>query len=186
MQSPRSVCDLIYSEPIATLLHTFNHSQLSAPANYTDSESLNDLETLSSRFDILDPVSPQICQVIHVIIYYVPPVLFIMGTFGNVLSFLVLSRRSVLYPSSYIYLAVLALVDECVLLVGLFRQWTDRLAGRRLEDRHWVLCKVLNFTGVTASCLSVWIIVAVTVERALVIILPLHSTQAKRMKRSKI
>ncbi|KAA0193123.1 G-protein coupled receptor [Fasciolopsis buskii] len=186
MQSPRSICALVSSDQINNWLTNFNSSEIHFSSKYTNSASLLDIEAISSQLETHENGSPQLCQFIRIIIYYVPPILFLIGSFGNILSFSVLSRRSVLYPSSYVYLAVLALADECVLLVGLLRQWIDRLAGRRLEDQHWVLCKVLNFTGVTASCFSVWIIVAVTVERALVIILPLHSTQAERMKRSKI
>ncbi|TPP66802.1 G-protein coupled receptor [Fasciola gigantica] len=186
MQPPRSICHFINSDSLSTWLATINRSELQSSSKYSNSSSLIDVDTISSHLDILDSGSPQLCQIIRLIVYCVPPILFLIGSFGNILSFSVLSHRSTLYPSSYIYLAVLAVVDECVLFVGLLRQWIDRLTSHRLEDQHWILCKVLNFTGVTASCFSVWIIVAVTVERALVIILPFHSTQAERMKRSKV
>ncbi|TGZ67643.1 hypothetical protein CRM22_004706 [Opisthorchis felineus] len=156
---------LNYSDEDADLVRSFLHSEL----GWTSEDNV--------AFT---------CQVISLIFLCVPPMIFLIGTVGNLLSFSVLCRRSMLYHPSYMYLAVLALVDEGVLCFGLLRRWTDRLAGHRLEERHWVLCKLLNYTGVTTSCLSAWIVVAVTVERALVIKLPLHSAQSDRVKRSRV
>ena len=54
-----------------------------------------------------------------VLLLYVPPVLLIIGTIGNVLSFCVLMRRAMRRTSTYNYLAILALTDTLVLFVGL-------------------------------------------------------------------
>ncbi|KAF5406442.1 G-protein coupled receptor [Paragonimus heterotremus] len=120
------------------------------------------------------------------IILFIAPVILLVGTVGNFLSFILLCRRSKFNPATYFYLAVLALVDQGVLFIGLLRKWTDTLSGSRLEDRHWLLCKSLNFTGITTSYLSVWIIVVVTVERAMVIILPFQVSHSQRTRRARI
>ncbi|KAF8566514.1 hypothetical protein P879_03567 [Paragonimus westermani] len=120
------------------------------------------------------------------IILFIAPVILLVGTVGNFLSFILLCRRSKFNPATYFYLAVLALVDQGVLFIGLLRKWTDTLSGNRLEDRHWLLCKSLNFTGITTSYLSVWIIVVVTVERAMVIILPFQVSHSQRTRRARI
>uniref|UniRef100_A0AA85J0W1 G-protein coupled receptors family 1 profile domain-containing protein n=1 Tax=Trichobilharzia regenti TaxID=157069 RepID=A0AA85J0W1_TRIRE len=113
---------------------------------------------------------------------YILPLLFLIGTVGNILSFLVFYKRKSLYPSSHIYLIFLAIMDEGVLCTGLLTRWLDRLLSYRLEDEHWLLCKSMQFIGVTTSFISVWIIVLITVERALVVMSPISSIHNKRVK----
>ena len=52
------------------------------------------------------------------IILYVPPILMIFGTIGNLLAFAVLTRRAMRRNCSYVYLAVLAIADTLVLYIG--------------------------------------------------------------------
>ena len=52
------------------------------------------------------------------IILYVPPILMIFGTVGNLLAFAVLTRGAMRRNCSYVYLAVLAIADTLVLYIG--------------------------------------------------------------------
>ncbi|CAH8621452.1 unnamed protein product [Schistosoma margrebowiei] len=127
-----------------------------------------------------------ICQTIELIWNYIPPLIFFIGTIGNLFSFLVFYKRTTLYPSTHIYLLFLAIVDEGVLCIGLLRRWLDKLLFIRIEDKHWLLCKSIQFIGVTTSYISVWIIVLITVERTIVVISPINSICINRIKRSYI
>ncbi|CAH8558760.1 unnamed protein product [Schistosoma turkestanicum] len=127
-----------------------------------------------------------ICQAIDIIWNYIPPLIFFIGTIGNLFSLLVFYKRTNLYPSSCVYLIFLAIVDEGVLLTGLLRRWLDILLLIRLEDRHWFLCKSTQFIGVTTSYISVWIIVLITVERTIIVMSPISSIYTNRIKRSYI
>ena len=49
---------------------------------------------------------------------YAPPMLVVFGTIGNVLAFIILTRRAMRNYSPHIYLAVLAVADTLVLFVG--------------------------------------------------------------------
>ncbi|VEL41478.1 unnamed protein product [Protopolystoma xenopodis] len=126
-----------------------------------------------------------ICRAFHVVWLYIPPILLLFGTVGNCLACWVLFRSKLATISSYVYLAVLSIVDEGVLLSGLMRRWIGRLVGFSLEEQHWFTCKLLQFAGVSTSCLSVWLIVALTVERALVITMPLKAASLARPSRSR-
>ena len=53
----------------------------------------------------------------------VPPILILLGTIGNSLSILVLTRRSIRVSTTALFLTVLACVDLLVLYSGLLRQW---------------------------------------------------------------
>ena len=111
--------------------------------------------------------------VIHkALLLYVPPVLLVVGTFGNVFSFCVLIEN-LKKASTYTYFSALAIADLLVLYVGLLRIWVGQLSVD-IEDESDFLCKLMIFLGYFTSHVSVWLIVAVTMERAIVVSFPLH------------
>ena len=99
------------------------------------------------------------------ILIYIPPVLLLVGTIGNILSFVILMTRSMRTFSTYLYLAVLSLTDILVLYAGLLRLWVGELSGHDVRDQSDWSCKVINVMGYTVSDFSVWLIIAVTIER---------------------
>ena len=93
----------------------------------------------------------------------VPLLLLLVGTLGNALSLMVLSQQSMRKLSIYTYLGVLSVVDTLVLYSGVLPEWLDNLFGYTIHQ--WWLCTLKNVVKYTVSQFSVWIIVAVTVER---------------------
>ncbi|CAH8602878.1 unnamed protein product [Schistosoma intercalatum] len=171
-------------------LNLFNNNaplntSLLIPVQY-DSMYHNNNNNNNNNNHIPLSVIMMICQTIELIWNYIPPLIFFIGTIGNLFSFLVFYKRTTLYPSTHIYLLFLAIVDEGVLCIGLLRRWLDKLLFIRIEDKHWLLCKSIQFIGVTTSYISVWIIVLITVERTIVVISPINSICINRIKRSYI
>ncbi|TPP64181.1 G-protein coupled receptor [Fasciola gigantica] len=117
------------------------------------------------------------CSAYRFLWTFIPPIIILLGSFGNILSFLVLRHPSTRYVSAFVYLTVRSVVDEVVLIVGLLRRWIDYLINRKLEDTSSTLCKMAQFAGVSSSFLSVWLTVTLTAERALVVSFPLHGTR---------
>lgn len=107
------------------------------------------------------------------LLFYIPPIFFVIGVVGNILSFIILTRRSMRRVSTYRYLAVLSLTDTLVLMVGLLRLWLGELLGADPRDTAQWTCKLINVIGYTVSNYSVWLIVAVTVERYVAVCYPL-------------
>lgn len=107
------------------------------------------------------------------ILLYVPPVLLIIGTFGNLFSFCILIRNAK-NASTYSYLSVLAITDLLVLYSGLFRVWIGQFMIQ-LETINNFMCKTVIFLGYVSSDTSVWLIVAMTIERAIVVTFPLKA-----------
>lgn len=116
---------------------------------------------------------------------YVPPILLIIGTFGNILSFLIL-RKSMMRVSTYFYLAVLALADLLVLYIGLLRLWTGEITGVDIRNSNNWICKITIFLSYTASDFSVWLIVAVTVERYIAVCHPLKASILCSVQRARV
>ncbi|GFO03757.1 FMRFamide receptor-like [Plakobranchus ocellatus] len=61
--------------------------------------------------------------------------------------------------------ASLAVIDTLVLYVGLLRIWLAELTGFDYQHSGDWICKLSVVLGYVASDLSVWLIIAVTVER---------------------
>ena len=111
------------------------------------------------------------------LLLYIPPLLLIIGTIGNVLSFCVLIRKAMRRTSTYNYLAVLSFTDMLVLYIGLLRLWVGELTEDVRDMSDWS-CKFITMAGYTVSVYSVWLLIAVTVERYIVTV---HSLRASTM-----
>ena len=99
------------------------------------------------------------------LLWYVPPILIIIGTIGNLLSFLVLVREPMRKVSAYNYLSVLSITDTLVLYFGLLTLWIGEISGNEFKNYNKWSCKTIIMLGYTATDYSVWLLIAVTVER---------------------
>ena len=115
---------------------------------------------------------------------YVSPVLLVLGTFGNIFSFIILARN-MLKVSTYSYLAVLAIMDVLVLYVGLLRMWIAQFTDDIQNMTNW-LCKGVNYLGYVSSDSSVWLIIAVTIERFIAVCFPLKAPQMCNVRRARM
>lgn len=109
------------------------------------------------------------------LLLYVPLAIYLVGIVGNFLSFSVLARKRMRRVSTYTYLAVLSVADTFVLTIGLLMLWVGQLTGRDVRARDPWSCKLLNVFSYTASDFSVWLIIAVTVERFIAVCYPLQA-----------
>ncbi|XP_060066209.1 thyrotropin-releasing hormone receptor-like [Ylistrum balloti] len=114
---------------------------------------------------------------IHTIMaMYMPPVILFLGTVGNVMSFLILRHKTMNRMSTNTFLAALSVADSFVLLIGLFRNWLGEITQIDLQTESRLLCKLITVLGYSTSQYSVWLIVAVTVERYIVVCHPLRAS----------
>ncbi|XP_067681288.1 mu-type opioid receptor-like [Haliotis asinina] len=102
----------------------------------------------------------------------VSPILLIFGTVGNILSMIVLTRQAMRKSSMSIYLTCLAVADLLALYSGLLRQWIIYTFQIDLRELHPLVCKIYTWMLYVSLDLSAWILVSVTVERAVSVWLP--------------
>ncbi|XP_046582520.1 FMRFamide receptor-like [Haliotis rubra] len=100
------------------------------------------------------------------------PILLIFGTAGNILSMIVLTRQAMRKSSMSIYLTCLAVADLLALYSGLLRQWIIYTFNTDIRELHPLICKVVTWMLYFSLDLSAWILVSVTVERAVSVWLP--------------
>ncbi len=103
---------------------------------------------------------------------YVSPIIISVGVAGNVLSFLVMSRRQLDGLVISLCLKVLAVIDTLALLTGLLRQWIIAVFSVDPRATHLLVCKFHTFIVYWCLQVSAWIIVSITCERIISVFWP--------------
>lgn len=117
---------------------------------------------------------------------YAIPVIVIVGTVGNVLSFLVLVRCQMRNTSVYFYLLALAVADTCVLYLSAFKSWIRLVFGYELLHESDGVCRFFTFLVLFWQHLSAWLIVFVTVDRFVVVWFPFKASSVCTVTRSRL
>ncbi|XP_026479642.1 somatostatin receptor type 4-like [Ctenocephalides felis] len=102
---------------------------------------------------------------------YYTPVLVCLGCIGNVLSVFVFFRTKLRKLSSSYYLSALAISDT-IFLLSLLIMWLN-FYGIRISNEPG-MCQLLVYASGASSCMSVWSVVAFTVERFVAVLYPLR------------
>jgi len=115
---------------------------------------------------------------------YYTPVIVLFGLVGNVLSVIVfLNRKLRKLSSSYYYLIALGISDTCFLL-GTLVPWLT-FVKVNIYNRNY-FCQFFMYISGMCNFLSVWFVVAFTVERFIAVLYPLHRKSVCTLKRVKI
>ena len=102
-------------------------------------------------------------------------IIVIMGMIGNVLAIAVLAQKS-MCSSTNIYLLNLSVADLGVMIIGqLGRVLPRAFTGFDTASYHPSVCKTWYFANHSFSTISGWTLVAVTIERTIVVYLPLRA-----------
>ncbi|XP_033200114.2 uncharacterized protein LOC117162357 [Bombus vancouverensis nearcticus] len=114
--------------------------------------------------------------------YYIPSII-LLGLVGNLLSCVVFLNTHLRIRSSSYYLAALATADFGF-LVTLLLVWLNNTLGWKVFNKEgW--CETLVYVSAVCSSLSVWLIVAFTVERFIAVQYPLHRPHICTIARAK-
>lgn len=111
--------------------------------------------------------------------YYIPFII-LLGFVGNILSCIVFLLTHLKMRSSSYYLAALAMADFGFLVALLF-VWLNN--ARVFNKEGW--CQILVYVSAVCSSLSVWLIVAFTVERFIAVQYPLQRPRMCTVARAK-
>lgn len=170
--------DISEYEYLAAILRSMNLSQF---GNESDHELLyNLIKQIQKKVDSEQEAS----VLIYNLLTFLPPLILAFGIVGNILSFIVLTKFSNRFPS-YHYLYVLASLDMVVLLTGLLRLWVKQITGNDVASKSNFLCPLFTFLGFFSSIASVWIVLAISIDRAIAIKYPLKRYKEDVNKRTK-
>lgn len=103
----------------------------------------------------------------------IPPFLMAFGMAGNVLTFLTLTRKQLRNTAMSVFLSALAVSDFMALITGLLRQWIKYTFHFDIRtDLEESGCKFHWFIVYVSTQFSSWMLICVTVERALSTLMP--------------
>lgn len=120
----------------------------------------------------LDEFEHKIDDFIQDIQRYYIPILVVLGMLGNCISMYVFLGTKLRYSSSSIYLGALAISDSGFLVLGVFAPWL-KMVNVDIFNRQG-FCEFFVYLGYLCTFLSVWLVVAFTVERYIAVRWPLH------------
>lgn len=115
------------------------------------------------------------CTVAYWLWRTVPLILLFIGTIGNILSIIVLSRPQLRKYTTSILLLLLALSDLTVLWTSLLPDTLYSITKFRFVDQSEVICRLQYWVSLTSGGFSVWLLVLLTIERTLVTKAPIFS-----------
>lgn len=163
-------------------LSRLRRSVSSTASNLTSYEN----RSLENIFD-MDEESDSFCTSLYFLLdfchlYYIPSII-LLGLVGNLLSCVVFLKTHLKLRSSSYYLAALATTDFSFLM-SLLLVWLNSTIGWKVFNNNgW--CETLVYVSAVCSSLSVWLIVAFTVERFIAVQYPLHRPHMCTITRAK-
>lgn len=112
-----------------------------------------------------------------------PPLIITFGSFGNIMIIIILCRQGVNVTN--VFLTALAIVDISFLYCGLFTFWLAAVFNIRFFNMHVLPCKCYEFLASSLSSISSWLVVLMTIQRAVSVIWP-HLVNAVYTERKTI
>ena len=142
------------------------------PAITTEHSNVTDTATHNMSNCPPSILPPQSYGYPHNLLLVCLPVIVLLGTIGNVLSIIVLKRRVMQMTAASFYLIVLAIPDLTVLYFSALKTWIRLVFGFELLHVSNAACKITKYIFFTSTHLSAWLVVAITIERLMVVCFP--------------
>ncbi|XP_076242299.1 nociceptin receptor-like [Calliopsis andreniformis] len=114
--------------------------------------------------------------------FYYTPILVCLGSLGNCLSLVVFFRTKLCQYSSSIYLGALAISDTGFLM-SVFVVWLNMLKVSLFNRPGF--CQFFIYLTTLCSFMSVWLVVAFTIERFIAVQYPLYRQSVRTVARAK-
>lgn len=162
-------------DPSQSVHSQYDNVSLLYDNNNTVSASMGTNHTHSADFEFMISFSA------NAYLYYTP-LLTVVGTIGNILSVMVFFRTRLRKLSSSYYLSALCISDTGFLLVN-FLPWLG-LFNINIYNQNG-FCQLFTFLSGFCSALSVWFVVAFTIERFIAVMYPLKRQTMCTVKRAK-
>ena len=98
--------------------------------------------------------------------------ILLFGTFGNVMTVIILRKLRSGWSAMNVYLTALALSDTAMLYSVALPMWSRKVLDYDIYASHVVVCKLGIWMMVTTATLLAWLLVALTAQRAASVIWP--------------
>ncbi|CAH1783616.1 unnamed protein product [Owenia fusiformis] len=117
---------------------------------------------------------------------YWPMVILPFGLVGNLLAFLVMTRKQSRQKSTCIYMAVLSVTDTVSLFILLYHWIVTNFVQLPITEYHNdINCKILSYISQVTTEYGVSVIIAMTIDRYIAVKYPIHSVTWCSLKRTR-
>ena len=114
-------------------------------------------------------------RISHLLWTLCPPVIFLLGVFGNVMTLVIMRRMtssdkdSTIFP---LYFVSMAISDLIYLFTMVLPEWINLTFQYRLLEQHRVVCKVFTWLYTGTGTVGCWYIVLLSLHRAVSVVWP--------------
>ena len=115
------------------------------------------------------------CKIAYWLWRIFPGILLVIGTCGNLMNIVILTRKQLRKYSTTVFLLILAVTELVLLWTSLVPDTALSITGHRIEDSYSAVCKVRYWILLTAGSYSTWLLVFLTLERTLLTKVPVLS-----------
>ena len=112
--------------------------------------------------------------------------LLLVATFGNVMSFIIMRRKSMKRSSPGIYFAAIACTDTSTVYWGLVPFVVYYFTSVDLWTLHPWSCKIIIFMLFSSADSAIWLLVAVTVDRFIAVRFPMKKSRLSTPRKASI
>ena len=126
---------------------------------------------------------PPMVHAIQIIRLYYMPSLIAVGFVGNILAAVVFLATRLRKNAGNHYLAAVAVSDACF-LISLMTLWLNTFGIDLYNRRGW--CQLISFVNSSCTFLSLWLVVAFAVDRAIVHVMRARAVKLSTPLRAKV
>ncbi|KAL8578774.1 hypothetical protein ACOMHN_045762 [Nucella lapillus] len=129
------------------------------------------MTTLAGREEVpLDSMS--LYNIANHLFYIVYPLIILLGTFGNVVTIIIMHRTTSGESAINYYFTGIAVTDLMVLLSSSLTEWLSVTFEYELMNANSALCKMLVWISTGSGTISCWFLVCLTLHRAMSVVWP--------------
>ena len=125
-------------------------------------------------------------KIANIIYHYCPPILIIIALFGNSMTMLVFSRKTMRQSVTSFLFRVLAVADTFFVLVSMVPEALNELGHNPITYSTDLRCKIYTYVYLGGRTSAIWILVLIVMERFIGINFPHKAASIITHKRAKI
>ncbi|XP_071175975.1 C-C chemokine receptor type 3-like [Mytilus edulis] len=125
---------------------------------------------ISNEYELVSDDMPSAHELEIVLTTWVPPILIVLGSIGNILTLLIMRRPPFCHYAISFYITAYAVSSLLAIYLFLGSEWIAFLAhAKTIDDQTDWLCRLWQFISRAITYSSIWFVVAMTIDRYIII-----------------
>ncbi|XP_069112873.1 cysteinyl leukotriene receptor 2-like [Argopecten irradians] len=139
-------------------------------SNHTFNSSTHQMDYDNPTYSDYDASYLEMQNLNTIFTFYMPPILILIGSIGNILTLIVLRQKTFKPYSISFYVSSYAIANLLTLYLFLGSEWIAEVADEKtIDNRSDWLCRLWQFIMRVISFSGIWFVVAMVIDRYIVI-----------------